>query len=72
MNKKNNISNWVLVSLSLIIITIILWNTFLFFQKFKTEEREKMEIWSLAQIELTKSLEDDNISNLTLEVLRKN
>ena len=72
MNKKNNISNWVLVSLSLIIITIILWNTFLFFQKFKTEEREKMEIWSLAQIELTKSLEDDNISNLTLEVLRNN
>ena len=72
MNKKNNISNWVLVSLSLIIITIILWNTFLFFQKFKTEERAKMEIWSLAQIELTKSLEDDNISNLTLEVLRNN
>ncbi|MDE0966711.1 MAG: ATP-binding protein [Flavobacteriaceae bacterium] len=72
MNKKNNISNWVLVSLSLVIITIILWNTFLFFQKFKTEERAKMEIWSLAQIELTKSLEDDNISNLTLEVLRNN
>tara|TARA_B110000238_G_scaffold69158_1_gene75804 strand:+ start:2947 stop:4089 length:1143 start_codon:yes stop_codon:yes gene_type:complete len=72
LNKKNNISNWVLVSLSLIIITIILWNTFLFFQKFKTEERAKMEIWSLAQIELTKSFEDDNISNLTLEVLRNN
>tara|TARA_B100000795_G_scaffold117013_1_gene86987 strand:- start:1067 stop:2209 length:1143 start_codon:yes stop_codon:yes gene_type:complete len=72
LNKKNNISNWVLVSLSLVIITIILWNTFLFFQKFKTEERAKMEIWSLAQIELTKSLEDDNISNLTLEVLRNN
>ena len=72
MNKKNNISNWVLVSLSLIIITIILWNTFLFFQKFKSEERAKMEIWSLAQIELTKSFEDDNISNLTLEVLRNN
>ena len=72
MNKKNNISNWVLVSLSLVIITIILWNTFLFIQKFKTEERAKMEIWSLAQIELTKSLEDDNISNLTLEVLRNN
>ena len=72
MNKKKNISNWVLVSLSLIIITIILWNTFLFFQKFKSEERAKMEIWSLAQIELTKSLEDDNISNLTLEVLRNN
>ena len=72
MNKKNNISSWILVSLSLIIISAILWNTFLFFQKFKTEERSKMQIWSLAQAELTKSLDDDNISNLTLEVLKNN
>ena len=72
MNKKNNISSWILVSLSLIIISVILWNTFLFFQKFKTEERSKMQIWSLAQAELTKSLDDDNISNLTLEVLKNN
>ena len=72
MNKKNNISSWILLSLSLIIISVILWNTFLFFQKFKTEERSKMQIWSLAQAELTKSLDDDNISNLTLEVLKNN
>ena len=72
MNKTKNISNWVLVFLSLITISIILWNTFLFFQKFKIEERSKMEIWSLAQTELTKSLENDNISNLTLEVLKNN
>jgi hypothetical protein len=31
-----------------------------------------MQIWSLAQAELTKSLDDDNISNLTLEVLKNN
>ncbi|MGY8919471.1 MAG: ATP-binding protein [Flavobacteriales bacterium] len=72
MNKTKNISNWVLVFFSLITISIILWNTFLFFQKFKIEERSKMEIWSLAQTELTKSLENDNISNLTLEVLKNN
>ena len=72
MNKTKNISNWVLVFFSLITISIILWNTFLFFQKFKVEERSKMEIWSLAQTELTKSLENDNISNLTLEVLKNN
>ncbi|MDC0622652.1 HAMP domain-containing histidine kinase [Flavobacteriaceae bacterium] len=72
MNKKNNISSWILVSLSLIVISVILWNTFLFFQKFKTEERSKMQIWSLAQAELTRSSEDDNISNLTLEVLKNN
>jgi len=72
LNKTKNISNWVLVFFSLITISIILWNTFLFFQKFKIEERSKMEIWSLAQTELTKSLENDNISNLTLEVLKNN
>jgi len=72
LNKKNNISSWILVSLSLIVISVILWNTFLFFQKFKTEERSKMQIWSLAQAELTRSSEDDNISNLTLEVLKNN
>jgi hypothetical protein len=72
LNKTKNISNWVLVFFSLITISIILWNTFLFFQKFKVEERSKMEIWSLAQTELTKSLENDNISNLTLEVLKNN
>ncbi|MDC1535040.1 sensor histidine kinase, partial [Flavobacteriaceae bacterium] len=31
-----------------------------------------MEIWSLAQAELTKSLDDDNVSNLTLEILKNN
>ena len=31
-----------------------------------------MQIWSLAQAELTRSSEDDNISNLTLEVLKNN
>ena len=72
MNKTKNISNWILVFFSLITISIILWNTFLFFQKFKIEERTKMQIWSLAQTELKKSLENDNISNLTLKVLTSN
>jgi len=65
------LSNWVIITTSLLVITVILWNTFLFFQKFKAEERSKMEIWSLAQTELNKSI-DNNISLLTLEVLKNN
>ena len=72
MNKRKNISNWVLVFFSLITVSVILWNTFLFFQKFKIEERTKMEIWSLAQTELNKSSENADISNLTFKVLTSN
>jgi len=66
------LSNWVIITTSLLVITVILWNTFLFFQKFKAEERSKMEIWSIAQSELNKSIDNDNISLLTLEVLKNN
>jgi len=72
LNKRKNISNWVLVFFSLITVSVILWNTFLFFQKFKIEERTKMEIWSLAQTELNKSPENADISNLTFKVLTSN
>jgi len=34
---------------SFVIVTLILWNTFTFFQIFKNEERLKMENWALAQ-----------------------
>ena len=71
MKNPRILSNWVIITTSLLVITVILWNTFLFFQKFKAEERSKMEIWSLAQTELNKSI-DNNISSLTLEVLKNN
>ena len=71
MKNPRILSNWVIITTSLLVITVILWNTFLFFQKFKAEERSKMEIWSLAQTELNKSI-DNNISLLTLEVLKNN
>ena len=51
-------------------VGVILWNTYVFFQNFKIEERNKMELWSLATLELIDI--DGEISNLTLEVLKKN
>ena len=67
-NKKNN--NWLIILLSSIIVSFILWNTYVFVQNFKTEERNKMELWSLATLELIDI--EGEISNLTLEVLKKN
>ena len=54
-------------------VSIILWNTYRFFQKFKEEERIKMENFSSAQIELTKTLDlNGNISDLPLKIIQSN
>jgi hypothetical protein len=49
---------------SLIIVSLILWNTYIFFQKFKTEERIKMEILGIAQKELANA---DLTSDISLQ-----
>jgi two-component system, sporulation sensor kinase D len=46
---KNRLyTRWFLLASSFVILTLILWNTYLLFQTFKTEERAKMEIWAEA------------------------
>lgn len=40
---------WVLIAASFVIISLILWNTYTFFQIFKDEERVKMQHWAEAQ-----------------------
>ena len=70
MSKNPKYLNWTIIIFSSVIILSILWNTFLFVQNFKNEERNKMELWSLATLELVNI--QGNISNLTLEVLKKN
>ena len=51
-----------------LIVLLILWNTNLLFQKLKTEERNKMNLWALA---LQESIQRDDPTNLALEVLLK-
>ena len=71
MNNNINIIRWSIILGSFLIISSILWNTYLFFQYFKNEERIKMELWSKAQIELINT-DQENESSLTLEILRNN
>ena len=71
MNNNINIIRWSIILGSFLIISSILWNTYLFFQYFKNEERIKMELWSKAQIELINS-DQENVSSLTLDVLKLN
>ncbi len=56
-SEKRNTIRWIIIMISFFIVAIILWNTYTFFQIFKTEERYKMEL-------LAKSLETINAANL--------
>ncbi len=72
-SSNQNVIRWIITLTSFIIISLILWNTYMFFQNFKAEERNKMKNWSSAQkeISLTKDLEDD-FSELALEIISSN
>jgi len=48
-SEKRNITRWIIIMASFVIVTLILWNTYNFFQIFKDEERLKMELWANAQ-----------------------
>jgi len=47
-SNRKNITRWILIAASFVIISLILWNTYTFFQIFKNEERVKMEHWAEA------------------------
>lgn len=70
---NKSLLNWIIISLSFLMVAMILWNTYRFFQKFKEEERIKMENFSNAQIELSKTLDlEGNISDLPLKIIQSN
>lgn len=51
-----------IVFVSVVIVSLILWNTYIFFQNFKQEERTRMEILAEAQKELSKADLNSNIA----------
>jgi len=70
-NINRNILRWLIILASFIIISLILWNTYTFFQHFKAEERTKMENWSFAQQSLIGSVSNDEIE-VTSRILESN
>ena len=73
ISSKQHVLRWVMIAISFLIISLILWNTYRFFQKFKEEERIKMENFSQAQIELGKIIDlNGNISDFPLKIIQSN
>jgi len=62
----------IIIFVLFIIVSLILWNTYIFFQKFKQEEREKMEIFAAAQKELGTNTDLDASVTLPLKILETN
>ncbi|TRZ47000.1 sensor histidine kinase [Robertkochia marina] len=69
----NKTTRWILIVSSFAIVVSILFNTYIFFQKFKEEERTKMKIWAEAQAEFLQTTDlDRDLGDLTFEVLKTN
>ncbi|PWK18946.1 sensor histidine kinase [Xanthomarina spongicola] len=67
-SKHRNLTRWIIVVASFGIISLILWNTYVFFQKFKIEEQSKMDIWAAAHQEINSNPLDENVNPLVDKV----
>ncbi len=60
LSLNRNVIRWIIIISSFFIISLILWNTYVFFQNFKVEERNKMMNWTFAYPEYSKFFYQDN------------
>jgi hypothetical protein len=60
------------ILISITIVSLILWNTYTFFIKFKTEERTKMEIVATAQKELATNTDLEASTELPFAIISSN
>lgn len=74
MLSKKTLTRWGLILASLLIVSLILWNTYIFFIQLKENERKKMVIWAVAQEELAQSLagEGSSVSETALTIIQSN
>ncbi len=69
MLRNKSLSRWGFILASLIVISLILWNTFVFFKQLKANERAKMEIWAAAYHDL---LQNPTVGEMILTVIQSN
>ncbi|MEL1239607.1 sensor histidine kinase [Flavobacterium flavipallidum] len=70
-SNKRNTGRWILIFTSFLIISLILWNTYTFFQTFKNEERIKMNLLAKAQKTLINADENTDVE-LPLQIFKNN
>ncbi|MEZ0128337.1 PAS domain-containing sensor histidine kinase [Flavobacterium sp. LBUM151] len=70
-SERRNTTRWIIIFISFTIISLILWNTYTFFQIFKNEERIKMKLLANAQIALINADENTDLE-LPLQISSNN
>ena len=70
-SNQKNVTRWILIAASFVIISLILLNTYNFFQIFKNEERIKMGHWAEAQKALLNAGEDTEVE-LPFRIITEN
>jgi signal transduction histidine kinase len=70
-SESRNTSRWIIIFASFLIVLLILWNTFTFFQIFKQEERLKMNLWANAYKTLMNASETTDVE-LPLQIFSNN
>lgn len=68
---SRNFTRWFIIIASFLIVVLIIWNTYYLFQTFKTEERNKMELWANAT-EAMGSLTEDKGLNTLIQIAESN
>lgn len=66
-SESRNVTRWFLILTSFVIVSLILWNTYTFFQIFKNEEKIKMELWA----ESLKTVNNANTETDDIELPRQ-
>lgn len=71
-SERTNATRWIIIIASFVIVSLILWNTYDFFQVFKIEERQKMEILAESLKTINKSDPTTDEIELPLSILSSN
>jgi two-component system, sporulation sensor kinase D len=70
---SRNFTRWFIIVCSFLIIVLIVWNTYFLFQTFKTEERNKMQLWvQSTQIVGAESNTIDELLSLPQSIVENN
>ncbi|MNK16781.1 Sensor protein ZraS [compost metagenome] len=69
---KRSITRWVIILASFLIVVLILWNTYKFFNIFKEDERKKVELWAVAQHTLNNADPENTDVELPLAIMQSN
>lgn len=73
MFQKKTFSRWAFIIASVFIVGLILWNTYIFFNQLKENERAKMEIWAAAYNDfLQNNSLDTPVGDVILTVIQGN